>query len=212
MRTAPCRSTPSSCAPSGSLHIACCPRVPQLWLTQYWLAQVNPCHNAAVSHGHQRCNWQRAACECRPAGGDEAPSSRMSAAVVSYEVAVVHASSATLLPPSALQQPAQPGSGRCQAEGGGGCQAAGSGADVADADASSGKEPSSSGGEQGSPAAAGVDSAGSAAAPGAPAAQTAGHTVAVRHIVTLKKGREWRFAAIWHNGGIAVWREDGAGC
>lgn len=32
---------------------------------------------------------------------------------------------------------------------------------------------------------------------------------AVRHLLTLRNGREWRMAAIQHSGGIAVWREDG---
>ncbi len=34
---------------------------------------------------------------------------------------------------------------------------------------------------------------------------------AVRHLLTLRIGREWRFAAIQRGGGIAVWREDGGG-
>ena len=123
----------------------------------------------------------------------------------------MHPSSATLLPPSALQQPAQSGSGQCQAEGGGGCRAAGSGAGSGDVGASSDEEPGSSGEEQGSTAAAVADLAESAAQPGAPAVQTPGDSTAVRHMVTLKKGRDWRFAAIWRGGGIAVWREDGAG-
>ena len=33
---------------------------------------------------------------------------------------------------------------------------------------------------------------------------------AVRHLLVLKGGREWRLAAIRQGGGITVWRQDGA--
>jgi hypothetical protein len=147
---------------------------------------------------------QGAACKCRPAGGHEPPSSGMAAAVISYEVAAVRASHATLLPPSAVHQAAQTSSGQRTAKGGS--------TGIRDVGTNFEKEPGSSGEEGGSAATAtAACPAGSAAAPAGSATQAAGGTAAVRHIVTLKKGREWRFAAIWRGGGIAVWREDGTG-
>jgi hypothetical protein len=152
-------------------------------------------------------NQTRLLCVCRPAGDAVASSSDGPEASLSYEVAAVHASHATLLPPGALQQPAQPDAEQCAAEDGGSCRAAGS--------QSGGGSPemgSSAHQDQGSTAAASGAPVKTSAAPAASPGQAAENNAAVRHIVTLKNGREWRFAAIWRGGGIAVWREDGAAC
>ena len=169
-------------------------------------------HDAMWCFGFIMDGTTRSGMQVQAGWGAEPPSSGMAAAVISYEVAAVHPSSATLPPPSAVQQPAQSGSGQCQAEGGGGCRAADSGTGSGDVGAIRDEEPGSSDGEQGSAAAAAAAGlADVAAEPAGSATQAAGDSAAVRHIVTLKKGREWRFAAIWRDGGIAVWREDGAG-